>query len=98
MIRSGRKTVAVVGTAERLIATSTPALWLRISAEGNNAGEVLLGDSAVDAAAGAQQGVRLGKGIAWEVPVFIPGPLDLTDLWLDVTVNTDGASFFYMEP
>jgi hypothetical protein len=98
MIRSGRKTVTTAGTAERLAAASTPADWLLIQAEANNTGEVVLGDSLVVAAEATRQGLQLNPAISVELmPILIRGPLDLTDLWLDVSVNTDGTHFIYME-
>jgi len=96
MIRSGRKTVTTAGAAERLAAT-TPADWLMIQAESDNTGNVCIGGSNVVAATGSRVGVFVEESVAFGTPVFIPGPLDLTDVHVDVTVNGDGVHFIYME-
>jgi hypothetical protein len=85
---TGRKTVAVAGTRERLSAVPLQGPFIEIQALASNAGVIVLGDENVVAAIGTRQGIALSpgeaRGYSWP---------DLYDLWLDATVNGDGVSY-----
>ncbi len=99
-LRDGTKTVTTAGTAERLVAASTPAKWVVIySNDGNTGLFIVVGSSTVVASEGTRRGgiayPRITDDLAQNTPLRIPGPLDLTDLWVDVGTNGDKAHFIY---
>lgn len=106
-IRDGRKTIFFVGSRDRLVATSTPARWVQIEALPTNGGanaaqaEVVIGGSSAVQAAGNRRGcvVKPGEpGAAKEDRgLFIRGPLNLVDVWMDVGYAMNGVSFMYEE-
>ena len=105
-IRDGQKKVAVAGTRERLVSSSTPAMWVKLSSLPTNAGanaalwDVVVGGSTVVQAPASRRGVPIDPVSSFEKEIgqFIPGPIDLTDIWLDVGTANNGACFIYMEP
>lgn len=107
-IRDGRKTVATAGTRERLVAVSTPAEWIQIEDLPTNTGataalaEVVVGGATVVQDAATRRGRAVTPGAVGTAVerrgIFIPGPLDLTDIWLDAGTNGNGVSYIYMEP
>ena len=58
-ITSGRKAVAVTGTAIALSATSISCFTVLVSASPNNSAIIYVGDSAVDDTAGSENGTPL---------------------------------------
>jgi hypothetical protein len=84
----GRKEVAVAGTAEKLSTDTTPIARVTVQAETNNTGVIVVGNSTVVAAAATRRGVALNAGDAFTINVN-----ELTNVWLDTTVNTDGVTF-----
>ena len=90
-IGDGRKTVATAATAEALVAASTPAKYVIITAESDNTGVIVVGGSTVVAALATRRGIPLaaGKSMAFAVD-------DLADVYLDTTVNGDGVTFLYL--
>jgi len=95
-LRDGLKAVAAAGTAERLTATDIEAEWLRIQANSGNTGDMVVGDSTVVAAAGTRRGLLLSKSTTVLGP-FIPGPINLYDIWIDSLNNGDECNFIYLE-
>jgi hypothetical protein len=94
---TGRTTVATAGTAVRLtsgtLTTPTSSLnYVDITAETDNTGTIVVGDSAVVAAVGTRRGTPLSAGQT--MTVYTDG---LDDIWLDTTVNGDGVTFTYVE-
>lgn len=89
-INDGRKTVTTAGTRERLVASSTPAIQVIITAEEDNTGRVVVGGGNVVAALGSRRGIPLGPGdgITLDMP-------DLYNIYLDTTVDGDGVTFLY---
>ncbi len=89
---SGRKTVAASGTAEALVASSTPCKYVLVSALLGNTNPVTVGDSGVKAATGStQEGVIL-------IPGNPPERFDITDianLFVDSQTNGEGVAFAY---
>jgi len=99
-IRDGLKAITAAGTAERLVAADTLAAWLLIQGNAGNTGEVVVGGSTVVAAEGTRRGILLHP-VATSVemlPVFIPGPINLYDVWVDSTENGDLCHYIYLEP
>ena len=92
-IVSGRKAVASKGTAEKVIASSTPCRGVLISADTGNQGEVVIGGSNVVAVAGSQVGTVLFAGNP-AIKIMID---DLSDLWIDSQFDGDAVAFTYLE-
>lgn len=86
---SGRKTVAVPGTAEPLAAVSTPCKKLVVSAFGNDM--VSIGDSATLVASGSERGIILIPG---NDPVTLEVD-NLADVYIDAITAGDGVCFVY---
>lgn len=86
----GRKTVASSGTAEPLVAISTPCRRVIVTAETTNSSFVVIGASTVVADAATRQGVPLAPGQTIDLNV-----LDLADVYIDALVNGEGVTFLY---
>ena len=82
----GEKLITTAGTAERLVANSTPAVSgiVQVIALLANTGIVYVGGAAVDAATG----YPLVQGDTLLIPIG-----DATDVWLDVANDGDGVRF-----
>ena len=94
----GIKAVAATGVPERLFSTFTPARWLKMYAHEDNTGPAFTGASTVvPSLTGTERGIRVPKhGVnADRGPLFMPGPLDLNKVWVDVGVNGDSVTFVY---
>jgi anti-sigma factor RsiW len=87
-IISGRKTIATAGVRETLVASSTPAKQIVITALNSNTGEIWVGDNTVSGDAGSQKGNPLfaGESIVLEIN-------DAQKVYLDATVNGEGVTF-----
>jgi len=95
-VRSGSKVITAAGVRERLAAASQVASWLRFYSDAESACDVMVGGDNVTAAGqipGTKAGVTVKKGALRGL--FIPGPMDLHDVWLDVQTNGDGVHFTY---
>lgn len=89
-LADGRTTVATAGTAVQL-STSTAFLnggAVTITAETGNTGVIVVGGSTVVAAAATRRGIPLNAGDSLVVEVD-----QLSDIWLDTTVNTNGVTY-----
>lgn len=89
-ISDGRTEVTTAGTRVPLVASSTPAKWVEITAETNNTGFIVVGGATVVAALATRQGRPLSAGDSVVYPVD-----DLADIYLDATVNTEGVTYVY---
>ena len=89
---SGRQTVTTVGTRVRLTTVPTPASLVMLTAETDNTGIITYGGSQVDAALATRKGFPLsvGQSSPW-IPVS-----NLSNIWLDTTVNTDGVTYIVL--
>lgn len=87
----GRQTVTTGGTAVQLTSTSTPVLQVDVTAETDNTGVITVGGSTVVAALATRKGTPLSAGATWTGYV-----VDLKDIYIDTTVNTDGVTFTYV--
>lgn len=93
-----RKTVTTAGTREQLTTAERHMTSVVITAEIDNTGYVYVGDRTVSSTncfallvAGASVSIdalSLGLGDA---------KIDLSEIWLDVSVSTDGAFVGYLE-
>ena len=93
-IVSGRKAVSVAGTAEKLLDASTYCYRIDLCADLGNTNPVVIGGSAVVAAAGSQKGI-----------VLIPGNDPITILvnnvnkvWVDAQTSGEAVCFTYYVP
>ena len=91
VILNGRKEVTVAGTAEAL-AASTACVSVTIQAEFNNTGIILVGGASVVAAEGTRQGIALSAEDSITINID-----DLSKVFLDTTVATDGVTFIYFQ-
>lgn len=91
-IGDGRKEVTTAGTAETLVASSTPCTKVNIQAEKNNTGIICVGGSSVVAAEATRRGIALGAGQTITIEID-----DLVKLYLDSTVSTDGVTYNYFK-
>ncbi len=87
-ITSGRKTVTTAGSRDTLVASTTPAKWVIITAETDNTGVIVVGAVTVVAAVLTRVGIPLLAGDSLTLPVD-----DLLDVYLDSTVSTDGVTY-----
>lgn len=82
----GLKLIASAGTDERL-ADYTEVKWVMLQALPSNTGAIAIGGPGVDAAS---------TGVTLEASDSLTLPLDnLTDIYLDATVNGDGVRYTY---
>ena len=91
-ITCGRKTVTTGGTAEAL-ATATSIYEVAITAETDNTGYVVVGNSSVVAALATRKGIPLSAGQTITLAVN-----NLAKVYLDVTVNGDGVTYTALVP
>ncbi len=89
-IVGGRKIVTTAGTAEKLIASTTSAKKIIITALEANTGMVVVGGSSVVASSGTRNGIPLTPLSSIELTID-----DISKIYLDVTVNGEGVSFVY---
>lgn len=89
-LADGLQLVAAAGTAEALVAVSTPIRLVEIQARPENTGVVVVGASTVVAAAGTRRGIALvpGQSVALRVK-------DLSEVYVDAAVSGEGVSFVY---
>ncbi len=94
VIVSGRKAIAAVGTAEKILAASTACYRVDISADLGNTGIVVIGGSGVVAANGSMEGVVLTPGN----PPYTILTDDVSKIYADVQTNGDAVCFTYYVP
>mgnify|MGYP001569009141 FL=1 len=84
----GVKTVASTATPEALTATKTLVHFADIQAHSSNTASLTLGTSAVVHGTTTQRGVKLSAGQVWTVY-----DLDLSTIYVDVGVNSEGVAW-----
>lgn len=87
-ITSGNKSVAVAGTAERIVAISTPCKKITITARMTNADTVVIGDLSVIAALPGRTGTPLIQGQSYDLQID-----DANKIYVNSVENSDGVSF-----
>ena len=90
-IGHGVQTVPNAGTSRQLTAASTPAQWVFVQAQTDNAGFVAVGGEGVNANEAVGTGLALAAGESITLPCA-----NLTQIWIDATVNGEGARFLYL--
>jgi len=90
-IADGRRVVTTAGTRVALAAASTPCKFVVITAETDNTGNITVGSSTVVAALATRQGIPLAADDSIGFPID-----NLTDVYLDSTINGDGVTFVYL--
>ena len=93
LITSDRKTVTTAATAERLSSTQLLCDVLVITAETDNTGIITVGGSAVVGALATRKGIPLTVGKSTVMIAPEGKKINLYDVWLDTTVNGDGATY-----
>jgi len=89
-IADGRKFVTTAGTAVALASTTTTCKKVEITAEFNNTGVIVVGGSTVVADLATRRGTPLYAGSTYTLVID-----NLTDIYIDATVSTDGVTFTY---
>lgn len=86
----GRQTVTTAGTRVQLSTTAVEGtvLGVEITAETDNTGYIVFGGSTVVAALATRRGTPLAAGQSRYIETS-----DLSDVWLDSTVSTDGVTY-----
>jgi len=97
-LKTFAKAVAVAGTAEALSATQLYAKEVKIKSPSTNTDAVYLGDSTVAAA----NGYVLAPGEELDLASLLTDPteetvFDLSTIYADVAVNTEGVVVIYLE-
>jgi hypothetical protein len=90
-VADARKTVTTAGTRVALVASSTPARQVFITALSGNTGIICVGGSTVVASLSTRTGVPLSAGDTLAIDVA-----DLAAFYIDSTVNGEGVSFLYL--
>ena len=98
ILADGIKAVALATTPEALSATSQGAHWVMVGAHEDNTQPCTLGASTVVHAADSTQRGLLVPQVTGDTrePLFIRGPVDLKDIYVDVQVNTESVYFVYL--
>lgn len=95
----GRKTVAAAATSERLVAAGRAVYSVTLTAETDNTGSIVVGASTVVAALAMRRGIPLNAGESLTLIKADDGPdLDLSLIYLDVTVSGDGVTYMASVP
>ena len=92
---TGRKTVAVPGTAEQLSSTSTklpPGVTLLIKAMSSNTGTIHLGNSLANADSVTS---TVSFRLAQNQSLSLDSVQNLNQIWLDATVAAEGVEFVF---
>jgi hypothetical protein len=92
-INHGHKEVTAAGTPVPLASTLTAAKWVTVQAYRSNTGYIAIGGSntvSASTTAGTGTGLSLAAGDNVTFPCD-----DLSDFWLDATVNGEGVRFTY---
>lgn len=84
----GRKAVTTAGTQVQLEAGGRACLEVTVCAALTNTGTITVGDSSVDGASATRTGIPLAAGEKWVLPVN-----DLSEVWVDSTVNGEAVTF-----
>lgn len=88
-IVSGNFVVTTAGTQQRLTATSTPCVWVKITAAPANTAGIVVGDADIDATADAETGITIAKGTTETFHIS-----DANLLWVDAP--NSGDEFGYL--
>jgi hypothetical protein len=95
-LRSGQKLVTTAGTAVPLSATSKHICKLWIKALSTNTGLIYVGDSGVDSSSGFELSKtnEIDLSSVFAKDNFI---MDLSEIYIDSSVNGEGVSIAYFE-
>ena len=93
VLYSDQKTVAVAGTAERLVAASLRVRSVVIGAKSGNTGKVFIGGSDVASTTNGGLAANSTLTITAEAASFF----DLTDIWVNAAVSGEGVDFYGMK-
>ncbi len=94
MLKSGRKTVAVVNTREGLQEASEIVQSVTLIAIAGNSGVVWCGGPETSGVSGSEQGFPLDKSGAYaELRMRTYTGIDLRDIWIDAPTAGDGVTW-----
>ena len=99
-ITSGRKVTVSAGTAVALVASTQPVSAIVVTAEEDNTGDIVLGDSAIDETPATRAGHLLAAGQSVAINAGENssgrGMLDIAKLFIDSAVSADGVHWIAM--
>lgn len=87
-ILHGAKNVTTAGTAEALVASSTPCEWVTITAKRTNTGRIYVGGPSVPN--NDTGGTHLNAGDSIDIDVT-----NLNKIYINSTVNGEGVTYIY---
>ncbi len=91
------KVVAAAGTRERLVDSNLQAPVITLQAENSNTGTVYVGGETVSSSVGIE--LTAGDNITFNaIELGLANAIiSFKDIWLDVSVSTDGVKAIYLE-
>lgn len=87
-VLGGNTVVTSAGTQVQLITTSTPCVWVKVTAAPANTAGIVVGDANVDATADAETGITVAKGATETFYVK-----DASKLWIDAPNSGDECGY-----
>ena len=87
-----RKTVTTAGTAVPLSAESLPVSSFTIRAKASNTGLIYVGKEDVD---NSKVPLQATEAVSWE-GTSTPNALDLSEVYIDASVDGEGVDVFYV--
>ena len=95
--RTFRKTVTTAGTREQLTTSGKAVPAVIIQAESTNTGIVYVGDNQVSSTNGIELNANDSITLTNDDMGSSDAKISLKDIWLDVSVGTDGVNVMYEE-
>ncbi len=95
--RTFRKTVTTAGTRERLTSSGKAVPSVVLQAESSNTGVVYVGDNQVSSTNGIELNANDSMTLTNDDLGSSDAKISLKDIWLDVSVGTDGVNVMYEE-
>ena len=95
--RTFAKTVTTAGTRERLTTSNKAVASVVLQAESSNTGVVYVGDSQVSASNGIALNASNTIAFTNDDLGSSDAKISMKDIWLDVSVSTDGVMAIYLE-
>lgn len=91
--KTGKVTITTAGTAVQLSATSLTAQRVYLNMDSSATGIGFAGDASVLATVGSAQGACIPRAAASAPSLWIDGPIDISRIYVDSTVNGDKVAW-----
>ena len=91
------KTVTAAGTRERIVGSGLKSIAVTIQAKSDNTGSIYVGDETVSSSVGIE--LHAGDSITFNSVEFGLANADISfrDIWIDVSVSSEGINIIYLE-